>query len=87
MKRSYERVSQGKHFSALRASVWSKNKEGGEGGPRAPPLDPPLRCLLLLDSKLQLSLFGQTQEEKFPIFCFLFFVRFLSLIVTCAASF
>ena len=28
-------------FSALRASVWSKNK--GEGrAPRAPPLDPPL---------------------------------------------
>ena len=88
MKRSYERVSQGKHFSALRASVWSKNKgRGGEGGPRAPPLDPPLRCLLLLDSELQLSLLGQRQEEKFPIFFFLFFVRFLSLIGTCAASF
>ena len=25
-------------FSALRVSVWSENK----GGPRAPPLDPPL---------------------------------------------
>ena len=32
----------------------------GEGGPQAPPLDPPLRCLLLLDSELQLSKFGQT---------------------------
>ena len=29
-------------FSALRASVWSKDKGGP--GPRAPPLDPPLRC-------------------------------------------
>ena len=28
-------------FSALRASVWSKNKEGGPGPP-TPPLDPPL---------------------------------------------
>ena len=37
MKRSYERVSQGKHFSALRASVWSKNKGGGGGeGGRGP---------------------------------------------------
>ena len=26
-------------FSALRASVWSKNK-GGAGPPRAPPVDP-----------------------------------------------
>ena len=79
IKRSYKRVSQGKHFSALRASVWSKNKEA-EREPRAPPLDPPLRCLLLIDSELQLSKFGQTQEEKFSIFCFLFFVLFLSLI-------
>ena len=71
IKRSYKRVSESKHFSALRASVWSKNKEGGRG-PRAPPLDPPLRCLLLIDSELQLSLLGQRQEEKFPIFCFLF---------------
>ena len=36
MKRSYERVSQGKHFSALRASVWSKNKGGGGEGGRGP---------------------------------------------------
>ena len=36
IKRSYKRVSQGKHFSALRASVWSKYKGAG---PRAPPLD------------------------------------------------
>ena len=87
IKRSYERVSQGKHFSALPASVWSRSKEVGEGGLRVPPLDPPLRCLLLLYSELQLSLFGQTYEEKFPIFCFLFFVQFLSLIGTCAATF
>ena len=73
-------------FSARRASVWSKNKEAGKE-PRAPPLDPPLRCLLLIDFELQLSKFGQTQEEKFSIFCFLFFVLFLSLIGTCAASF
>ena len=33
--------SQKKFFSALRASVWFKNKEGGER-PQAPPLDPPL---------------------------------------------
>ena len=30
-----------KFFSAVRASVWSKNK-GGAWAPRAPPLDPPL---------------------------------------------
>ena len=32
-------------FSALLASFWSKNKVGGGGepGPRAPPLDPPLQ--------------------------------------------
>ena len=30
-------------FSALRASVWSKN-DGGGRPPRAPPLDPPLVC-------------------------------------------
>ena len=30
-------------FSALRASVWSKNKVGGCRVPRAPPLDPPPR--------------------------------------------
>ena len=31
-------------FSALGASVWSQNQEGGGGGrvTRAPPLDPPL---------------------------------------------
>ena len=27
-------------FSALRDSVWSKNKGGGHRPPRAPPLDP-----------------------------------------------
>ena len=69
IKRSYKRVSQSKHFLGLRASVWSKNKEG-ERGPQAPPLDPPLRCLLLLDSELQLSKFGQTQEENFQYFAF-----------------
>ena len=31
-------------FSALRASVWSKNDGGGGRPPRAPPLDPPLVC-------------------------------------------
>ena len=30
-------------FSALRASIWSKIKRGRGPGPRAPPLDPPLR--------------------------------------------
>ena len=34
--------SQKKKISALRTSVWSKNKGGGVG-PRAPPLDPPFR--------------------------------------------
>ena len=29
-------------FSALWASVWAKNKEGGGRAPWAPPLDPPL---------------------------------------------
>ena len=33
----------GKFFSALRASVWSKNKEWVRV-PRAPLLDPPLFC-------------------------------------------
>ena len=33
-----------KFFSALRGSVWSKNKEGG-GGAWASPLDPPLMPL------------------------------------------
>ena len=31
-----------KFFSALQASVWSKNKGGGGRAPWAPPLDPPL---------------------------------------------
>ena len=31
-----------KFFSDLRASVWSKNKEGGRPPPQAPRLDPPL---------------------------------------------
>ena len=31
-------------FAALWASVWSKNKGGGEWATRAPPLDPPLKC-------------------------------------------
>ena len=31
-----------KNFSALQASVWSKNKEGG-GPPWVSPLDPPLK--------------------------------------------
>ena len=33
-------------FSALRASVWSKNKGG-----RAPPLDPPLDSFVTADDK------------------------------------
>ena len=36
-------------FSALRASVWSRNKGGGGGvgqAHRAPPLDPPLIVML-----------------------------------------
>ena len=36
-----------KFFSALRASVWSKNKGGGG---RAPLLDPPLACQQYLKS-------------------------------------
>ena len=42
-------LSPGKFFSALRASVWSRNKGGGEGvgqAHRAPPLDPPLIVML-----------------------------------------
>ena len=35
-------LSPKKFLWALWASVWSRNKvEGGGGGPRAPPLDPP----------------------------------------------
>ena len=41
-----------KHFSALRASVWAKNKGAG---PRAPSLDPPL----ILTIKLSLLYVGQ----------------------------
>ena len=37
-------VSPNIFFSALRASVWSKNKGG-----RAPPLDPPLDSLVTAD--------------------------------------
>ena len=36
------------NFSALRASVWAKNK-GGLGPPGAPPLDPPLYCVEKID--------------------------------------
>ena len=36
------------NFSALRASVWAKNK-GGPGPPGAPPLDPPLSCVKKID--------------------------------------
>ena len=43
-------LSPEKFFSALRASVWSRNKGGGGGGVgqahRAPPLDPPLIVML-----------------------------------------
>ena len=48
-------LSPEKFFSALRTSVWSRNKGGGGGGPpprapprahRAPPLDPPLIVML-----------------------------------------
>ena len=48
---------QKKVFSALRASVWYKNK-GGPGPPRAPPLDPPL-------SKHGLS--RRTTEDTLPL--------------------
>ena len=37
--------SQKEFFSALRASVWSKNKRGRGQAPRAPPLDQPLLCI------------------------------------------
>ena len=41
-------LSPEKFFSALRASVWSRNKGGGGGGQahRAPPLDPPQIVML-----------------------------------------
>ena len=40
-------LSPEKFFSALRASVWSRNKGGGGGqAHRAPPLDPPLIVML-----------------------------------------
>ena len=43
-------LSPEKFFSALRASVWSRNKEGGRGrggaGPLGPSLDPPLIVML-----------------------------------------
>ena len=35
-----------KTFSALRASVWAKNKGGGQA-PWAPPLDPPLEYAII----------------------------------------
>ena len=40
-----------KIFLTLRASVWCKNGEEGEGGraPWAPPMDPPLDIATLLD--------------------------------------
>ena len=36
-----------KTFSALRASVWSKNKGGGGQAPWAPPLDRPLEYAII----------------------------------------
>ena len=42
-------LSPEKFFSALRASIWSRNKGGGGVGGqahRAPPLDPPLIVML-----------------------------------------
>ena len=40
-------LSPEKFFSALRTSVWSRNKGGGRGqAHRAPPLDPPLIVML-----------------------------------------
>ena len=41
-------LSPEKFFSALQASVWSRNKGGGGVGQahRAPPLDPPLIVML-----------------------------------------
>ena len=41
-----------KSFSALRASVWSKNKGGR--APQSPPLDPPLLLEQCLMSKVDL---------------------------------
>ena len=37
-----------KIFSALRASVWSKNEGGGGVAPRPSPLDPPLSTTTLV---------------------------------------
>ena len=39
-------LSPEKFFSALRTSVWSRNKGGGGQAHRAPPLDPPLIVML-----------------------------------------
>ena len=54
-----------KIFSALRPSVWSKNKRG-PGSPRAPRLDPPLRIFTLVACEqafsLSLPFFPQTES-------------------------
>ena len=57
--------SQKKNFSALQASVWSKNKRGTRA-PWAPPLDPSL-----FGSTSFLSTLSQTPSNIFILFCFI----------------
>ena len=51
------------NFSALRASVWSKNK-GGAGPPRATPLDPPVVIQIQLYIASFISASGFFHEQS-----------------------
>ena len=60
-----------KLFSALRESVWSKNKVGARV-PRAPPLNPPLECRLCLQG-IAIAHRSADMIRKLLV-CFFFFV-------------
>ena len=52
-------------FSALRASVWSKNKEGREGGEGPPPQDPPLVLSNICTTGARPGLLGKEKKKIF----------------------
>ena len=54
-----------KNFLALRASVWSKNKEGGPGSPCPTPESATVNCNLF-DSLL--SNFDRNSNNRYPLF-------------------
>ena len=62
-----------KLFSALRASVWSKNKRGALV-PRAPPLNPPLKCRLCLQG---IAIAHRSADMIRKLLVFFFFFLYL----------